>query len=120
MAKVLIVDDEEDLLEFIGGYLKEVGYEVLKTQFGKEAISILLNEKPDVAIIDVRLKDEINGLTVIREIHQKNPGQKMILFTAYQDVQKEALKNGALFCISKPSSLKELEESVEKAMNWKK
>ena len=119
MAKVLIVDDEEDILEFVGGYFKELGHEVLTTQFGEEAISILLNEKPDVAIIDVRLKDAINGLTIVSEIHAKNPKQKMILFTAYQDVQEKALKNGALFCISKPSSLVELGEAIDKAMNWK-
>ena len=119
MAKVLIVDDEEDILEFVGGYFKEIGHEVLTTQYGEEAISILLKEKPDVAIIDVRLKDATNGLAVIKEVHEKAPTQKMILLTAYQDVQEEAVKNGALFCISKPSGLKELEESIEKAMNWK-
>ena len=103
----------------MGGYFKEIGHEVLTTQYGQEAISILLSEKPDVAIIDVRLKDAINGLTIISEIHAKNPEQKMILFTAYQDVQEKALKNGALFCISKPSSLVELGEAIDKAMNWK-
>ena len=119
MAKILIVDDEEDILDFLGGYFKEIGHEVLTTKYGQEAISILLNAKPDVAIIDIRLKDATNGLAVIKEVHEKAPEQRMVLYTAYQDVQKEALKNGVLFCISKPSSLKELGEAVEKAINWK-
>ncbi|MFH0985263.1 MAG: response regulator [Candidatus Omnitrophota bacterium] len=119
MAKVLIVDDEEDILDFVGGYLEDLGHKVLRTQYGQEAISLLLNEKPDVAIIDVRLKDGVSGLAVIKEVHAKAPAQKMLLLTAYQDVQEEALKNGVLFCISKPSGLKELGEAVEKALNWK-
>ena len=119
MAKVLIVDDEEDILDFVGGYFESIGHEVFRTLYGQEAISILLKEEPDVAFIDVRLKDATNGLTVIKEVHEKAPEQKMILFTAFQDVQELALKNGALFCISKPSGLKELEEAIGKAMNWK-
>lgn len=119
MARILVVDDEEDLLYFFAKYFESIGHEVLKTQFGEEAVPLILDSMPDVTFIDVRLKGVMSGLDVIKEVRVKAPERKIILLTAYQDVQEEALKNGVLFCISKPTGLEELEGAIDRAMHWK-
>lgn len=116
MAKILFVDDEPELLGFMERHFTEQGHEILTTLCGREAIAMILDAKPDLALIDVRLKDDINGLQVIKEVHEKNPGQKMVLVTAYNDKDEAALKYGALSCVRKPCGFKELEDAITAAL----
>lgn len=117
MAKIVIVDDEEDLLEFMENYFKSRGHEVLTTIYGREAVPLILNHRPDAALIDVRLKDDVDGLKVIRDVHEKAPQQKMILMTAYNDKDEEGIACGAVLCIHKPTSLNEIETAVLNMIN---
>jgi len=117
VAKIVIVDDEEDLLEFMENYFKSRGHEVFTTIYGREAVSLILNHRPDAALIDVRLKDDVDGLKVIRDVHEKAPQQKMILMTAYNDKDEEGIACGATLCIHKPTSLNEIETAVLNVIN---
>ncbi|HPW76823.1 MAG TPA: response regulator [Candidatus Omnitrophota bacterium] len=117
MAKIVIVDDEEDLLEFMESYFKSRGHEVFTAVGGREAIPLILNQRPDVALIDVRLKDDVDGLKVIRDVRGKAPDQKIILMTAYNDKDEEGIACGATLCIHKPTSLNEIETAVLNVIN---
>jgi two-component system alkaline phosphatase synthesis response regulator PhoP len=65
--KILLVDDEQDILNFISYNLKKEGYEVFTALSGKEAITIAKKEKPDLIIIDVMMP-EMDGIETCQEL----------------------------------------------------
>jgi two-component system alkaline phosphatase synthesis response regulator PhoP len=65
--KILLVDDEPDILEFIGYNLKKEGYDVTTTTNGKEAISLAKKIKPDLIVLDVMMP-EMDGIETCHEI----------------------------------------------------
>ncbi|NQU18760.1 response regulator [bacterium] len=73
--KILIVDDEPDILESLSRILKRAGYSVVTARFGDEALDLAIENKPDLIILDVILHD-ISGLHIAAKIseiqHLKN------------------------------------------------
>ncbi len=67
--KILIVDDEPDILEFIGYNLKKEGFDVLSSNNGREAIQIAKEKKPDLILLDVMMP-EMDGIETCQEIRQ--------------------------------------------------
>ncbi|MDF2923326.1 MAG: DNA-binding response regulator [Paenibacillaceae bacterium] len=67
VAKILIVDDEPNIVEVIRLYVEYVGYEPIVLFSGKEVISVIEKEKPDLVVLDVMLPDT-NGFDLCREI----------------------------------------------------
>ena len=66
-VKILLVDDEQDILEFVGYALKKEGFTVYTALNGKDAISIAKKEKPDLIILDIMMP-EMDGIETCREI----------------------------------------------------
>src|SRR5512136_3432974 len=91
--KVLIVDDEETLKWSMSKSLSKDKdkYEVIIANNGKEALTLLKDNKIDLVISDIRMPD-INGLDLLVKIKKEYPETKVIIMTAYgsPDVQKEA------------------------------
>jgi two-component system alkaline phosphatase synthesis response regulator PhoP len=79
MQKILLVDDEPDILEFLSYNLEQAGYKVFTAENGKNGIDIARKESPDLIVIDVMMPgmDGIETCTEIRKI----PGLKNILIT---------------------------------------
>ena len=122
MAKILFVDDEDEFLDFMKSYFGELGHEVITSLYGHEGLKLILEEKPDVAVIDSRLKDDLDGMKVIKRVHEQAPKQKMIFCTGFNDpdMDAEAVRNGVLFCLHKPmSGLTQLEEAIFSAIEKK-
>ena len=67
--KILLVDDEPDILEFLGYNLKREGYKVFSASDGKEAISIAKKENPELIILDVMMP-QMDGMEVCRELRK--------------------------------------------------
>lgn len=65
--KILLVDDETDVLEFLSYNLKKEGYHVLKAKNGREALTLARNENPHLVILDVMMP-EMDGIETCREI----------------------------------------------------
>lgn len=65
--KILLVDDETDILEFLSYNLKKEGYHVLKAKNGREALTLARNENPHLVILDVMMP-EMDGIETCREI----------------------------------------------------
>lgn len=65
--KILLVDDEADILEFVGYNLRKEGYEVFTASNGKEAIETALKERPHMILLDVMMP-EMDGIETCREI----------------------------------------------------
>jgi len=67
--KILLVDDEQDILEFLSYNLKKEGYIVFLANNGKEAVTVAKKENPDLIILDVMMPD-MDGIETCREIRE--------------------------------------------------
>ena len=68
--RILVVDDEREIVELLSLYLEKDGYEVLEAYDGLEALNILLNEKVDMAVIDIMMPN-MDGYTLLKRIRQE-------------------------------------------------
>lgn len=119
--KIMIVDDEPDILFTVGQVLETSGYEVIKAKDGKECIEKLneLSEVPDLVLLDIMMP-EISGWDVAAKI-KENPAWKeipIVFLTAKGDIMSIGMGNlTAEDYIVKPFDIKDLKERVDKILN---
>ena len=105
LKKILIVDDEADVVEVIEMLLKSESYDVLKAYGGKEALGILDADTPDLVILDIMMP-EIDGVEVCRRMRKLEKMQEIpiIMFSAKLSAQdkKNSFDAGADGFITKP------------------
>jgi len=112
---VLAVDDEENFLTLLDWFLTQKGYEVYTAADADEAL-LLAQERPfDVALLDIRIGSNNDGIFVLDELTQRLPGVKIIMMTAYPTVAtiKQAFDKGASRFLTKPVDLQELSEAIK-------
>ena len=109
MKKILIIEDEQDLIKGLKLNLSDEGYEVDWAVNGKEGLRKAVEEAPDLIILDIMLP-EMDGLEVCRKLRQKNIGIPIIMLTAKgEEIDKVVgLEIGADDYITKPFSIREL------------
>ncbi|NHJ01482.1 MAG: response regulator [Candidatus Heimdallarchaeota archaeon] len=116
MARILLVDDERDLLLIYTKLLMMEGHEVVDSASnGKEAIEKFgqLPIKPDIIILDYRMP-VLDGLVAMREILKKDPNAKVLFVSAEKRVEKEALESGAIGFFTKPTSIRTLLAEIDR------
>ena len=108
MSKILIVDDERNIVELIRLYMEKEGFETICAYTGDEALSSFRDEKPDLIILDLMLPG-IDGWQVCREI-RKTSAVPIIMLTAKSETFDKVLglELGADDYITKPFETKEL------------
>jgi len=112
MKKILLVEDEPDLLEIFGYVLSD--YEVIKASDGRDAIELFKEHKPDIVLMDIELPS-IDGVEATRKILEYKPDTKVIAITAFASRRgKEMLEAGAVGVLKKPFRMHELVETVRK------
>lgn len=113
--KILLVDDEPDLLEVTRMRLEKSGYEVIAAANGKDALNALQRVAPDMVLLDLLLPD-IRGEEICRKI-KSDPKFKdipVILFTASTSaVAQISLEYGAQGYINKPFEAEELLKMIK-------
>lgn len=111
--KVLIVDDEDNILTLIQTILKQEGRHVALAAKGKDAIAMFKKERPHLTILDIDMPD-IDGLTVLREIRRIDPQAKVIIFTGAESttVEREARALGVTDFLKKGFALPPISELV--------
>lgn len=75
--KILLIDDDTDLLRSFEVILKSKGFEVLTAEDGSQGFSQLKNEKPDLLVLDVMMKSNLEGYNLLHQI-KKEPQYKML------------------------------------------
>lgn len=80
--KIMVVDDEKNILMLYRSELEDEGYEVVAANSGKEALELFDKEKPDMVTLDIMMPD-IDGVQVLRQLKEKNPNIPVIMLTAY-------------------------------------
>ncbi|MCB1057028.1 MAG: sigma-54-dependent Fis family transcriptional regulator [Acidobacteria bacterium] len=118
MARVLVVDDEEGLREFIGEALSDVGHAVTLAGDGLEALDQLKGQAFDLMLTDLKMP-RLDGIELLRRVRGETPGMEVLVLTAHGSVDTavEAMKLGALDYLEKPiHSPEELRLVVAKAL----
>src|SRR4030042_1247663 len=107
--KILIIEDEADLVKGLKLNLADEGYEVDWASDGREGLRRALEEAPDLVILDIMLPG-MNGLDICRELSQKKANIPVIMLTAKgEEVDKVVgLEIGAADYMTKPFSVREL------------
>ena len=117
MQKLLIVDDEIDIREFAKSFFKKRNIQCITASGGREALEIIVKEKPDLVLLDVRM-EEMTGVEVLRKLKTENVKVKVIMVSGVEDEAtiNEAKSLGAISFIQKPLILGELERIVLKEL----
>lgn len=111
--KILIVDDEKNIVEILKFNLKKEGFATVEAYDGEQAIDLALNEKPDLILLDVMLP-KMDGFTVCRKLRQHISTPILMLTAKEEEVDKVlGLELGADDYITKPFSQRELMARVK-------
>ena len=117
LAKVLIVDDERGMREFLTIMLQKEEYKVTSAGSGKEALEYIAQQTYDIVITDIRMP-QITGLDVLKAVKESSPETTVIVITAYASTETavEAMKQGAYDYITKPFKIEEIRLIVRNAL----
>ena len=118
--KILIIDDEQDLVTMLSFRLQANGFEVLSALDGPSGIEKAKTDKPDLIILDLMMPG-MNGYEVAKELKANNNTSNIpvIVFTAAvtPDLNQKVCKIQAADYITKPFEPKELVEKVKRALS---
>lgn len=116
-ARILIVEDNEDLAFTLSKVLKKEGYEVNIAGTGEDGIHLVQKEITDMVLLDLKLPKK-NGIEVLHKIKEFDPDIMVLMMTALNDAKPaiEAMKKGADDYLMKPFELDELKMVVKKAL----
>jgi len=113
MAKILVVDDEEDVRKLLSRFFVAKAYQVLTSETAEKAIAILENEQVDAVLLDINLP-ATNGLEALRKIRASWPELPVLMISGQQeeDVAKATLEEGAFDYVVKPFNFDYLERTI--------
>ncbi|KGF01271.1 response regulator transcription factor [Actinomyces sp. S4-C9] len=108
-ARLLVVDDEPNILDLLASSLRFAGFEVLTASDGKSAFHLATTENPDLIVLDVMLPD-MNGFTVTRRLRESGSRTPVLFLTArdQMDDKIEGLTVGGDDYVTKPFGLEEV------------
>ena len=116
-VRILVVDDESGILETLKILFKGQGYRVDVASSGKEAITTLDGERPDLVLTDIRMAGA-SGLEVLAKAREVDPELPVILMTAQASLQSavQAVNEGAYYYLQKPFANDELLAICQRAL----
>lgn len=117
-AKILVIDDEESMRNFMEIMLSKEGYSVETAGSGKRGLGLVKSTDYDLVIADLNMP-EMDGIEVLKEVKKAKKDQDLIVMTAYASVDTaiEAMKQGAADYITKPFKVDEIKIVIEKCIN---
>jgi DNA-binding response OmpR family regulator len=115
-SRILVVDDEMSIADFIGGQLTNRGYDVVKAFDGEEAVNLAKKELPDLVLLDVRIP-KMDGFEVCRKLREDRMTYLipviMVTGKGEQEDKITGIKAGADDYVTKPFDLPELLARIE-------
>ncbi len=118
MSKILIIDDDQDILALLKRFLTKNGYEVETTHNGANGEKLLDSFEPDLVMCDYRL-DDMDGATLLSKIKERKPDLPVIIITGYSDLRTavKVVRLGAFDYVTKPLIPDEILLNVKQALN---
>src|SRR5437660_11969278 len=113
--RLLFVDDERSLQEFMRSELPRLGHDVTVCADGKAAVKALEKAAFDAAILDLRMPG-LSGMEVLDQIKQVSPDTEVVIMTGHASMETaiEAVRLGAFDYVTKPCKLAEIETVLRK------
>ena len=118
VKKILFADDEKNFAEVLTSELEDAGYSVTLTRDGVEAVLKALDDKFDMALLDIMMPnlDGINAVKILRKI---DPNLPVITFSgvAGSGDMASSIKVGAVRCLTKPFSIEQLLSEIKRVLH---
>jgi DNA-binding response OmpR family regulator len=117
-SRILVVDDDVDILESIETLLEIEGYNVFTTAKGDETLKLIYKNRPDLIILDLLLSGK-DGAEICNEIRadEKIKDTPVVMISAHPTAKSQALKVGANEFIAKPFETKDFLEAIKRNLN---
>jgi len=121
MYKVVLIDDEEEILNDRSEIIKNLGFKCFIARDGQEGVKIIERENPDVVFTDLKMP-KYDGFYVLKKATLIDPDIPVILFTGYGTIKSavEAMKLGAYDYLQKPFPIEMMEIVLKKAIEFRK
>lgn len=115
--RILLVDDEEDMLENCARLLRAMGYSPVTAPNGEEALRIIEEETPALALSDLKMPG-MGGIEFLHQVKKRHPDLAVIIFTAFGSIESavEAIREGAFDYLPKPFTSDQLKHSIDRAL----
>jgi DNA-binding NtrC family response regulator len=112
------VDNDSEMAKTLERHLAGEGYDVTVATSGPDALGALAREEFAIVITDLKM-DDVDGLAVLREAQQRQPGARVLLMTAFASLETaiEAMRHGAYDYLTKPFKLAEASLAVRRALD---
>lgn len=115
--KMLVVDDEEEICDFLKSFFEDRQFEVETAHSGAQAVEKARTFSPHIVLLDIQMP-EMDGMKALQIIKRENSKIKVIMVTAVETQEKieESMRLGADNYITKPLSLEYLEKDVQEKL----
>jgi DNA-binding response OmpR family regulator len=116
-GRILVIDDNPNVVDILGRCLREEGYGVLGALTSDEGLKLALLSRPELVLLDLALPGT-NGIELLKRIRSTNPTTRVIIVTGNTDpaLAREALELGALAYIDKPFDFAYLKRVIAVAL----
>jgi two-component system, NtrC family, response regulator AtoC len=120
VRKVLIVDDERDMLSNCARILRRCGYECLTADTSEQGLALVRTAQPDVVLVDLRMPGK-SGIDIVKAVKARHPAIEVVLMTAYATIETavDAIKQGAFDYLPKPFTADQLQAVIQRTLGQK-
>src|SRR5512139_1068063 len=117
-GRILIVDDQEEILDSLAAILSDEGHEVLRARDGQTALHIVQSDAPDMVFLDIWIPG-IDGMQTLRAIKRISPDCSVVMMSGHGTIETavKAIKLGATDYLEKPLNLEDVLHLVQKAIS---
>ncbi|MBW1780336.1 MAG: response regulator [Deltaproteobacteria bacterium] len=125
-ARILVVDDEKEILDTLAEFMKGLDYRADFADTVGAALALMQRNDYDVFLLDKNMPDSQNnkegGMSLLKYAKEHMPGTEVIMMTGYATVESavEAMKLGAFDYITKPVSLKDVQQKIDRILEYKR
>ena len=113
MAKIAIIDDQEEVREVLDLFLSKKGFVVIQAKNGREGIDLVRQHKPDLVLLDSKMPD-IDGMEVLKKIREFDKGVTVVMLSGSdsEELEVRAREAGASGCLSKALDMEKIVKAV--------
>jgi two-component system response regulator (stage 0 sporulation protein F) len=112
VKKILVIDDEENILQLYSAELKDCGYHVTTASTTVDAIRAIEEERPDLVTLDIRMDNRPDGIDILRKIKDIDSSIPVIINTAYSEYKQNFGVWASEDYVVKSSDLEELKARI--------
>jgi DNA-binding NtrC family response regulator len=118
--KVLIVDDEREMLANCARILRRCGYECMTADTSDQGLALVRTAEPDVVLVDLRMPGK-SGIDIVKVVKARHPDIEVVLMTAYATIETavDAIKQGAFDYLPKPFTANQLQAVIQRTLRQK-